>query len=58
MDPIHQQAKHRRGSSPPQEPASEPNERIDHRWVEQERKDPLTTLPISAETDPEAGVVT
>lgn len=58
MDPIHQQVKHRRGSSPHQETESVPKERADHRWVEREPEDALNTVPISAETNPEAGVVT
>jgi hypothetical protein len=58
MDRIHEQVKHRRGSSPSQETVSVPNKRADHRRVEQETREALNTVPLSARTDPEAGVVT
>jgi len=58
MDPIHQQVKHPRGSSPHQETVSAPNERADHRWIEQKPRTELIVVPVSAKADPEAGAVT
>ncbi len=57
MDPVHQQVKHKRGSSPHQETARAPNERADRWSVEQEPKGELNSVPVSATTNPDtAGV--